>query len=203
VGAYLGNGGAGTQARLRAYDAGLNLIGEVNDTVHTPVTEFLGIQSMAGGIRRIRIDYPLSSLAEEIDNLVFDSCAKEPIPPPPPTTPFSLSGRAVGVSWESQDPENANIVLTPLDGVQLTINGVGHLTPYDWQIARNANINLIAPVVAFDNLGRRLVFHHWRMDEFLLFPDGRLAIQATADHNATFTAVYYQTIDYYLPTIGR
>ncbi len=91
VGLYLGNGGvAGTQARLRADDAGLNLIGEVDDTVHTPVTEFLGIHSLAGGIRGVRIDYPLSSLAEEIDNLVFDFVCKGAAPAAPTQYPFHI-----------------------------------------------------------------------------------------------------------------
>jgi hypothetical protein len=80
------------------YDAGSNLIGEVTDTVHTPVTEFLGIHSIAGGIRGVRIDFPTSTLAEEIDNLVFDACAKDPLQPPPSSAPFAYFARTVSVS---------------------------------------------------------------------------------------------------------
>jgi hypothetical protein len=203
VGMYIGNGGGGTQARLRAYDAGFNLIGEVEDTTDDPVDEFLGIHSFAGGIRGVRIDFPFSSLAEEIDNLVYDSCAKDPITPPVPTTPFDYLARAESAARTPQDAQNADIIITPLDGVALTINGAGHNSPYEGQIGRGAELNLQAPLLALDAAGRRLFFHHWRMDEFLSFARGERSITVNADHNATFTAVYLLTQNAYFPVVLR
>lgn len=204
VGAFLGNGGAGvTQARLHAYDAALNLIGEVSDNVHAPVTEFLGIHSFAGGIRKVIIEYPSSSLAEEIDNLTFDACIKDPLPPPAPSEPFTYFARAVSVNRQPENAQNANVIITPVDGVPLSLNMVVHTTPYSSQINRNTALNLQAPPVTFDPAGHLLIFNHWRMDEFLSFAIGIRSIQAVIDHNATFTAVYYLSQNTYIPLISR
>ncbi|OGO34991.1 MAG: hypothetical protein A2Z16_02770 [Chloroflexi bacterium RBG_16_54_18] len=204
VGMYIGNGGTlNSIAALRAYDTSGTLIGEVRGRVPEAVTEFLGVVTLKQKIAAVQLDYPISD-AEEIDNLVFDACENIPQPPPTePTTPFDYFARAEGVAWVRQNEQNVDIVITPLEAVPLTLNGVIHNSPYDGQIDRNSDLNLQAPLVVIDPGGRRLVFHHWRMEEYLNFGNGQLSITVTVDHNATFTAVYYPTQNSYLPIIMR
>ena len=87
--------------------------------------------------------------------------------------------------------------------VAFSPDGQTIVTAGDGQIARLAQLNLLAPLVVLDPAGHPLFFHHWRMDEFLSFAIGEAVINVNVDHNATFTAVYYQSENIYLPVIQR
>lgn len=200
VGMYIGNGGTlGAFSTLQAYDPAGELIGEVSDRIPESVTEFLGIYALEGGIKMVRLDYPISN-AEEIDDLIFDFCADMPSDPTTPTDPFSYQVRSQYVTYNPMG-ENTDVVITPLEGVAVDVNGVIHNTTYTDEIVRGGTLDLQAPVWAFAPDGRLLAFAYWLQDEFLIFPEGQRSISVEVDHNTFLTAVYHLAQNTYLPLI--
>ncbi|MEW5870826.1 MAG: hypothetical protein AB1894_16250 [Chloroflexota bacterium] len=204
VGMYIGNGGAGTTpATLRAYDSGGNLIGSVSDPAGQAVTEFLGIYALEGGIRQVQLDYSLSSLAEEIDNLIFDTCESIPTPPIVATEPFSYTVRSEYFVRTPGGGGEQEVVITPIEDVLVQIDTEFELTTFSSTIERNGSMLLVAPLWALGPGNQMLAFSHWRMDEFLLFPQGQTEISVEVDHNTTYTAVYQMAYRYYLPLASK
>jgi hypothetical protein len=71
VGFVLGNGAAGTNVAVKAYDAIGNLLGTVNQNGLAEDT-FVGIStSSARGISKVTISYGSAAAAEQIDDLIF------------------------------------------------------------------------------------------------------------------------------------
>lgn len=189
-------------AVLRAYDADGELIGEVGDSVPLPVTEFLGIYALDGGIRRIELDYNFVD-GEEIDDLMFDDCTEIPTDPITPTAPFSFSVRAETGDLVPMGEESKWVVTEP-EGVPVEVNGIARFTPYVGETARGEPLNLVAPLRVVGLDGRVLTFHYWRQDEFLAFPDGQTSLESVPERNTTYTAVYLPTTNYiYLPLITK
>lgn len=204
VGMYIGNGGTlNPTAILRVYDQNQNFIGSVSGRTPENVNAFLGLVTLKQKIASLQLDYPISD-GEEIDNLIFDACENPPQPPPTePVSPFSFTARAESVQWIRENNENVDILVTELNGVPLTIQGVGRNTPYQGQAERFSNVTFSAPVFAIGPAGIRLVFQHWRMDEFLFFMNWQRDISFNIDHNLTITAVYYPAPNTFLPMIRR
>mgnify|MGYP005848548409 FL=1 len=202
VGMFIGNGGTlAPLAALRAYDSHGALIGEVSDRVPEAVTEFLGIFALAGGIRRIELDYD-SVYAEEIDNLMFDGCAEIPPHFTPPTDPYHFTVRAqsrllLPLGGQSE------LVVTDLEGVAVTVNGVAQLTTYQGEVDRGTSVGLAAPRRVIGPDGQMLAFSYWRQDEFLRFPQGRQSLMVAPERNTTYTAVYADAYKIYLPLTSK
>ena len=201
VGMFIGNGGTlPPPATLRAYDSHGALIGEVNDRVPEAVTEFLGIYALAGDIRRIELDYAAAA-AEEIDDLMFDGCAEIPPDLVPPTDPYHFTVRAQ--SRVLVPMGGGDLVVTDLDGVAVTINGVPQLTTYQGEVDRGESVGLAAPLRVIGPDGQMLAFSYWRQDEFLRFPQGRQSLIVAPERNITYAAVYAGAYEIYLPLTSK
>lgn len=73
AGMYIGNGQGTTVATLTAYDGGGNSLFTVNRTgFGNDVTTFIGIDAGTPIIKKLKLDYGLTSLFEEIDDLMFE-----------------------------------------------------------------------------------------------------------------------------------
>ena len=73
VGMYIGNGSAGTQATLSAFDVTAPLIfSATNSSFGDAVETFIGIDAGSAIIGEVRLDYGNTLASEEIDDLMFE-----------------------------------------------------------------------------------------------------------------------------------